>query len=161
MVSYRLGFDIGGTFTDLIAIEETTGNLAVVKCSTTPADPSIGVVTGLKSLFERLAISGAELSLAVHSTTLVTNTVLERKGARTALITTKGFRDVLEIGREKRITIYDIFEEKLAPVVPRHLRFEVDERTLYDGKIERKLDQRKVTNLVGKIKRGGIQSIAV
>ncbi|MDA4112260.1 MAG: hydantoinase/oxoprolinase family protein, partial [Thaumarchaeota archaeon] len=130
MIQYRLGFDIGGTFTDLIAIREDTGELTVVKCPTTPSDPSQGVMNGLTTLFEKLNISGANLNIAVHSTTLVTNTVIERKGARTALLTTKGFRDVLEIGRENRITVYDIFEEKLKPLIPRRLRKEVDERIL-------------------------------
>jgi len=161
MIEYRLGFDIGGTFTDLIAIREDTGELTVVKCPTTPSDPSRGVIDGLASLFQRLNISGANLNIAVHSTTLVTNTVIERKGAKTALITTKGFRDVLEIGRENRITVYDIFEEKLKPLIPRRLRKEVEERVLHDGTISKKLRKEEITEIAKQLKDASIESVAV
>lgn len=161
MVSYRLGFDIGGTFTDLIAIDESTGSSTVVKCPTTPSDPSQGVVNGMKTLFDKLGISGDKLTLSVHSTTLVTNTVIEQKGAPTALLTTKGFRDVLEIGREKRITVYDIFEEKLPPLVPRHFRIEVDERMLYNGRVEKQIDEEQVAGIARRLAKSGIQSVAV
>jgi N-methylhydantoinase A len=159
--SYRLGFDIGGSFTDLIAIDEETGDSTVVKCPTTPHDPADGVANGLKILFEKLGSSGSDFTLVMHSTTLVTNTVIEAKGALTALLTTKGFRDVLEIGREKRVTIYDIFEEKLPALVPRPLRIEVNERTLYDGTIEKKLDGKEVAAIARKLAKFGIRSIAV
>jgi N-methylhydantoinase A len=158
---YRLGFDIGGTFTDLIAIEESTGKVAVVKCPTTPQDPSRGVVNGLNSLLSRLNITGNEFSLAVHSTTLVTNTVIERSGALTALLTTKGFKDVLEIGRERRITVYDMFEEKLPPLIARNFRIELDERTLYDGTVEKKLDKKQVERLARRLSKLNVESIAV
>ncbi|MDA4129538.1 MAG: hydantoinase/oxoprolinase family protein [Thaumarchaeota archaeon] len=161
MIEYRLGFDIGGTFTDLIAIREDTGEMTVVKCPTTPSDPSKGVINGLDILFRKLNISGNNLNLAVHSTTLVTNTVIERKGAKTALVTTKGFRDVLEIGREKRITVYDISEEKLPPLVPRSLRKEVDERVLHDGTVLRKLRKEQVGKTARQLKAASIESIAV
>jgi N-methylhydantoinase A len=159
--SYRLGFDIGGSFTDLIAVDEATGNATIVKCPTTPHDPAQGVVSGLKTLFEKIGGSGNSLTLAVHSTTLVTNTVIEGKGAPTALLTTKGFKDLLEIGREKRVTIYDIFEERLPPLVPRYLRIEVDERTLYDGTVEKKLDEKDVATIARKLAKSGVRSIAV
>ncbi len=158
---YRLGFDIGGTFTDLVAIDEQTGELTVVKCPTTPSDPSEGVMNGLKTLFDRLQITGSNLAISVHSTTLVTNTVIERKGAKTALLTTKGFRDVLEIGREKRITVYDIFEEKLRPLVPRRMRMEVDERTFHDGTSEKKLDRAQVTKIANQLRKESFQSLAI
>ncbi|MFI5419957.1 MAG: hydantoinase/oxoprolinase family protein [Nitrososphaerales archaeon] len=161
MIEYRLGFDIGGTFTDLIAIREDTGEMTVVKCPTTPADPSDGVINGLNSLFEKLDISGANLNIAVHSTTLVTNTVIEQKGAKTALVTTKGFRDILEIGREKRITVYDISEEKLEPLVPRRLRMEVEERILHDGQVSKKLSIDQVRRVAQQLKTGSVESIAV
>src|SRR5579872_2414151 len=161
MAEYRLGFDIGGTFTDLIAIREDTGELTVVKCPTTPKDPSQGVIDGLKPLFDKLNITGADLNLAVHSTTLVTNTVIERKGAKTALATTKGFRDVLEIGRENRITVYDISEEKLRPLIPRRLRREVDERVLFDGSISKKLKKEEVRKLARQLRAAGVEAIAI
>lgn len=161
MTLYRLGFDIGGTFTDLVAIDQSTGRITAVKCPTTPKDPSQGVISGLASLLSTLCIAGNDLALAVHSTTLVTNTVIERNGALTALLTTKGFKDVLEIGREKRITVYDIFEEKLPPLVPRKFRLEVDERTLYDGTIEKKLDKREIERIVKKLSKLRVESVAV
>ena len=161
MIEYRLGFDIGGTFTDLIAIREDTGEMTVVKCPTTPADPSQGVINGLHSLFGKLQITGANLNIAVHSTTLVTNTVIEHKGAKTALLTTKGFRDVLEIGREKRITVYDISEEKLEPLVPRRLRMELDERVLHDGKVSKKLSSDQVRKIARQLKGGSVESVAI
>lgn len=159
--SYRLGFDIGGTFTDLVAVEEKTGKMTVVKCPTTPHDPSEGVIKGLVTLLRNLEAEGDRLSLAVHSTTLITNTVIERNGAPTALLTTKGFRDVLEIGRESRITVYDIFEEKLPPLVPRKFRLELDERTLYDGTIERRISDEEVVKVARKLEKSGIESVAI
>ncbi|MDG6996116.1 MAG: hydantoinase/oxoprolinase family protein [Nitrososphaerota archaeon] len=161
MTFYRLGFDIGGTFTDLIAIDESSGKATVVKCPTTPKDPSRGVVNGLESLLSQLKIAGNDLSLAVHSTTLVTNTVIEKSGAVTALLTTKGFKDVLEIGREKRITVYDIFEEKLPPLVPRYLRVEVGERSLYNGHIEKKVDKNEIVRIARKLSKLRVESVAV
>ncbi|MCL4519947.1 MAG: hydantoinase/oxoprolinase family protein [Thaumarchaeota archaeon] len=161
MTFYRLGFDIGGTFTDLIAIDESSGKATVVKCPTTPKDPSLGVVNGLESLLSQLKISGNDLSLAVHSTTLVTNTVIEKSGAVTALLTTKGFKDVLEIGREKRITVYDIFEEKLPPLVPRYLRVEVDERSLYNGRIEKKVEKNEIVRIARRLSKLHVESVAV
>ena len=161
MTFYRLGFDIGGTFTDLIAIDESSGKATVVKCPTTPKDPSLGVVNGLESLLSQLKISGSDLSLAVHSTTLVTNTVIEKSGAVTALLTTKGFKDVLEIGREKRITVYDIFEEKLPPLVPRYLRVEVDERSLYNGRIEKKVEKNEIVRIARRLSKLHVASVAV
>jgi N-methylhydantoinase A len=160
-LSYRLGFDIGGTFTDLVAINESSGEIVAVKCPTTPKDPSQGVASGLSVLLQRLKCTGSNFSIAVHSTTLVTNTVIERAGAVTVLLTTKGFRDVLEIGREKRITVYDLFEEKLAPLVPRTLRLELDERVLYDGTVEKKLSGDEVRKLARKISKLGAEAIAV
>jgi N-methylhydantoinase A len=161
LAQFRLGFDIGGTFTDLIAVNESTGEVAIVKCPTTPKEPSQGVINGLNSLLGKLGITGKEFTIAVHSTTLVTNAVIEKSGAVTALLTTKGFKDVLEIGREKRITVYDIFEEKLPPLVPRNFRIEVNERTLHDGKIETKLDGKEIQRLAKKLAKRRVESVAI
>ena len=160
-LTYRLGFDIGGTFTDLVAIDESSGKTTVVKIPTTPKDPSRGVIDGLDLLLKQANISGRDVSLAVHSTTLVTNIVIERNGALTALLATKGFRDILEIGREKRITIYDIFEEKLPPLVPRHLRMEVDERSLHNGSVEKRFDRNEVERIARRLAGLGVESVAV
>jgi N-methylhydantoinase A len=158
---YRLGFDIGGTFTDLVAVNETSGTITAVKCQTTPKDPSIGVLEGLRTLFQSLNITGSDLAHAVHSTTLVTNTVIERSGAVTALLTTKGFKDVLEIGREKRITVYDLFEEKLPPLIQRRFRIEIDERVLYDGRVEKKIQKKELGRVAKKLSRMGVDSVAI
>jgi N-methylhydantoinase A len=158
---YRIGFDIGGTFTDLVALNEQTGEIAVVKCPTTPSDPSLGVINGLKLLFDKLKTEGKSVSLTIHSTTLASNTVIERKGGRTALITTKGFRDVLEIGRERRAKIYDTFEEKLPPLVPRRYRFEINERVLYNGIIQKSINIKDAKKIVKLLRRNKIESVAI
>ena len=115
---FRLGFDIGGTFTDLVLADEATGEIRIVKVPSTPKNPNIGALKGIRRLLAESGVEASQLSYAIHGTTVVTNTVIERKGAKTALITTKGFRDVLEIGRERRVTQYDIFEERLPPTSP-------------------------------------------
>ncbi|MDQ1286415.1 MAG: N-methylhydantoinase, partial [Thermodesulfobacteriota bacterium] len=109
--SYRLGCDIGGTFTDFVLADDETGTFFIYKCLTTPADPSDAVETGIKALESQAPGFMAELAEIIHGTTLVINAIIERKGARTGLITTKGFRDVLELGREIRYDAYDIFSE--------------------------------------------------
>ena len=109
---YRLGFDIGGTFTDFTLVDQATGATFLNKCLTTPDDPSRGVIDGLVPLLEKAGVSGEEVDIAIHATTLITNALIERKGARTALLTTRGFRDVLEMGTEVRYDIYDLFLEK-------------------------------------------------
>jgi len=134
-----LSADIGGTFTDVV-IEIGERRLSV-KVLTTHAAPEAGVMEGVERL---LALSGTEpgeVDLFVHGTTLATNAILERKGARTALITTQGFRDSLEIGYENRFDQYDIFIEKPHPLVPRDLRFTVPERVAVDGGVLLPLDR--------------------
>ncbi|MCK5057437.1 MAG: hydantoinase/oxoprolinase family protein, partial [Candidatus Aminicenantes bacterium] len=125
---YRLGCDIGGTFTDFVLINDKTGEMRIHKCLTTPADPSDAVEQGIGELEDGSIGFVDNLAEVIHGTTLVINSIIERKGARTGLITTKGFRDVLELGREIRYAPYDIFAEFPKPLVPRRLRLEVDER---------------------------------
>ena len=138
----RIGVDIGGTFTDLILVDDATGALTVGKLLTTPDDPSQAVEHGLGDAAPRARGSPAAEDVAhvIHGTTLVTNAVIERKGARTALLTTRGFRDAYEIAREHRYDLYDLFLEMPEPLVPRHLRLEVDERVLADGSVSTPLD---------------------
>src|SRR3989304_36510 len=131
--SYRLGVDIGGTFTDLVIIDEASGAVRVGKLLTTPKDPAQGVETGVVRLLEEMGVAPRAVGSLIHGTTLATNALIERKGARTGLITTRGFRDALEIGREGRYDMYDLFIDPPAPLAPRHLRREVDERLLADG----------------------------
>ena len=123
----KLGIDIGGTFTDLVLLDESNGTLYFGKTLTTYPDPTLGILNGVNELLQQHGKSVAAVTTLVHGTTLVTNAVIERKGAKTALITTKGFEDVLEIGREMRYDIYDIFITMPRPLVPKQLRKGIQE----------------------------------
>mgnify|MGYP002725596045 CR=1 FL=1 len=139
-MAYRLGIDIGGTFTDFALFDEDGGTFAIHKQLTTPDDPSRAVLEGTATLLARHSLDLSTVMEIVHGTTLVTNAVIERKGARTGLLTTRGFRDILDMRQEKR---YDVFDLRLVfpdPLVPRRLRREVDERCHYDGTVEVPLD---------------------
>jgi N-methylhydantoinase A len=158
---YRVGIDIGGTFTDLIMVDEATGERTIGKVLTTPRDPSVGAMQGLRELLEARGIRGADVSHVIHGTTLVANALIERKGAKTALITTRGFRDVLEMGREKRYDIYDLFLEMPEPLVPRPLRFEVTERVLADGTVHTPLDEGDARAVAERLAALGVESVAI
>ena len=129
-----MGVDIGGTFTDLCLAGED-GIVAVGKTLTTPAAPADAVERVLAETLADAGVSVEDVSLLVHGTTLVTNAIIERKGARTALLATAGFRDAVEIGRERRYELYDLQVELPKPLAPRHLRFDVPERVLADGTV--------------------------
>ena len=132
-VEYRLGVDVGGTFTDLVLLDDSTGSLSFEKALTTPADPSIGVLAGVKKLLETTGTDANKILHIIHATTLIGNAIIEHKGAKTALITTNGFKDILTLGREFR---YDIYESHLTfpqPMVPRRWRFELMERMSASG----------------------------
>ena len=158
---YRLGCDIGGTFTDFVLLNDQTGEIKINKCLTTPRDPSDAVEQGIKELEKNAPGFIAELDEVIHGTTLVINSIIERKGARTGLITTKGFRDVLEIGREIRYAPYDTFAEFPKPLIPRRFRLEVDERIRSDGSILKGLDPEEVRGVVRTLVQMGVESIAV
>ena len=144
MGAYRLGVDIGGTFTDAVMMDEATGEISLVKMASTPQDPSVGFMNVVeRSLRERELDAGA-ISYIVHGTTVVTNTIIEGKGAKTALIATEGFRDVFEIARQIRPKLYDIFCEKPPPLVPRYLCYGVPERLDYAGRVLQELDEAAV-----------------
>ncbi len=145
---YRLGCDIGGTFTDFVLLDDKTGQIRTGKCLTTPRDPSDAVELGIRTLETVTPGFVPKLHELIHGTTLVINAIIERKGARTALITTKGFRDVLEIGREMRYAPYDIFAEFPKPLIPRRYRFEVDERVRSDGTVIKPLDPEEARRIV-------------
>jgi len=159
--TYRLGCDIGGTFTDFVLVNNITGEFHTNKCLTTPSDPSDAIEQGIRELSETLPGFMDNVEEIIHGTTLVINAIIERKGARTGLITTKGFRDILELGREKRYDAYDIFSEYPEPIVPRSDRAEIDERMMFDGRILKHVDEKEVLLLLEKFKRDGIESIAV
>jgi N-methylhydantoinase A len=157
----KLGVDIGGTFTDLVLVNEETGAIHLDKVLTTPDDPSLAVLWGVKRLMERLKLQGVDIGSIIHGTTLVTNAIIERKGVKTGLITTCGFRDILEIGRELRYDIYDLFARMPPPLVPRYLRKEVSERVGADGSIIEPLDLEGARRVVEELNREGVESIAV
>ena len=156
----RAGVDIGGTFTDLCLVDREHV-VAVGKTLTTPRDPSAAVETVLAETLERVDRSFSDLELVVHGTTLVTNAIIERKGSSTALLTTQGFRDAVEIGRERRYELYDLMVELPRPLVPRHLRFDVPERTLADGSIAVALDEPYVERLGRELGESGVEAVAV
>jgi N-methylhydantoinase A len=158
---YRLGCDIGGTFTDFVLLNDRTGEIKTYKCLTTPRDPSDAVEYGIREMEIPMPGFVDRLDELIHGTTLVINSIIERKGAKTGLITTKGFRDVLEIGRGIRYAPYDIFAEFPKPLIPRSYRFEVDERVRSDGSVLRPLDPEEARQAVRSLLRMGIESMAV
>ncbi|HEY3063369.1 MAG TPA: hydantoinase/oxoprolinase family protein [Chloroflexota bacterium] len=158
---FRVGVDIGGTFTDLILVDDQTGELTVGKVLTTPADPSQAVADVLADALGRGHAPAEELQNVIHGTTLVTNAIIERKGAQTALLTTKGFRDAYEIAREHRYDLYDLFLEMPKPLVPRYLRLEVDERVYADGTVARSPDPDKVAKLAAELRDKGVEAVAI
>ncbi|MEE9419364.1 MAG: hydantoinase/oxoprolinase family protein [Desulfatiglandaceae bacterium] len=158
---YRLGCDIGGTFTDFVLLNDRTGEIWINKCLTTPGDPSDAVEKGIRDLEKEVPGFVKELDEVIHGTTLVINSIIERKGARTGLITTKGFRDVLELGREIRYAPYDIFAEFPKPLIPRRFRLEVDERVRSDGSVLKPLDPEEARDVVHRLISMGVESLAV
>jgi len=137
MAGYRIAVDIGGTFTDVVLFDEKARELQTAKALSTPDDLSVGILEGV----ERLVSDLADLDFFVHGTTAGINAFLERKGAHVALLTTEGFRDVYEIGRANRPDMYNLFYQKPKPLVRRRFIYEVRERMLYDGSIERPLTE--------------------
>lgn len=158
---YRLAIDIGGTFTDLVLLDESSGTLRGHKILTTPRSPEEGALRGLRELCAGAGITPAQIKTLIHGTTLVTNAILERKGAPTALLTTEGFRDTLEMGKEQRYDIYDLFLRYPEPLVPRRWRIGVRERVTRDGEVRTPLDLREVRRTIRDLVRQGVQSIAV
>ncbi len=158
---YRLGCDIGGTFTDFVLLNDQTGEIKIYKCLTTPKDPSDAVEHGIREMEKNTPGFVGKMNEVIHGTTLVINSIIERKGAKTGLITTKGFRDVLEIGRGIRYAPYDVFAEFPKPLIPRHLRFEVDERIRSDGSILKPINPEEARQVVHTLLHMGVESIAV
>ena len=159
--SLSLGIDIGGTFTDLVAFDPATGRADIWKESTTPDDPARGVMAGARRLLETHEIAPSSIGRVVHATTLFTNALIERKGARTGLITTQGFRDTLEIGRERKYELYDIFIEMPRPLVPRPWRREVRERLDPHGAVVTTLDVDAVLRETEALIAEGVESLAI
>ena len=158
---YALGIDIGGTFTDIVVYDHERGLSLSRKVLTTHDDPARGVAAGVAGLLAREALDPAAFARVVHATTLFTNALIERTGARTGLITTAGFRDTLEIGRERKFELYDLNIARPEPLVPRDLRLEVAERTRADGSVARQLVAADVARCAQQLARKGVTSIAV
>ena len=158
---YRLGVDIGGTFTDLVLFDPRTGELIREKLLTPDTDLSEAVLEGVRSLLEKSGVSTDRILNAIHGTTLVANTIIERNGALTGLITTRGFRDALEIGREGRYDIYDLFLELPKPLVPRHLRVEVTERLDPNGVVLVPLEEEDLRGALDRLIQEGVKAVAV
>jgi N-methylhydantoinase A len=159
----KLGVDVGGTFTDVALWDEDSRRLTALKLPSVPADPSEGILAGIRAILERDGVAPDAVAFIAHGTTVATNALLEKKGARTALITTRGFRDLLEIARQKRPDLYDLQADTPAPLIPRDLRFEVRERLLADGTVLEKLRRDDVGAAVDAMIAGGgaIEAVAV
>jgi N-methylhydantoinase A len=155
----RLAVDIGGTFTDLVL--ETPERAHAIKVLTTPDAPERAVLAGVRTVLAQAKCAASDVALVVHGTTLATNALIERKGARTALLTTEGFRDSLEIAWEHRFEQYDIYMERPDPLVPRDLRFGVPERVAADGAVLLPLDEAAVRRVAAELRREKIEAVAV
>ena len=157
----RLGVDIGGTFTDLAVVDEDSGEQTTYKLSSTPSDYSAAVIEAIKTLSTDHGIAPSSLSFLSHATTVVTNAILESKGARAALITTDGFRDILEIRRQSRAKLYDIFQPPPQVIIPRHLRLEVSERIDAYGDVYQPLDESELDRIVAFLRAHEVKAVAV
>jgi N-methylhydantoinase A len=160
-MTLRLGCDTGGTFTDLVAFDEQSGHFSFHKVSSTPADPGQAIVQGWCELVERCRAPQDAVRLLVHGTTIATNAVLQREGAKIGVITTSGFRDVLHIQRQDRPRMYDLRSRRAKPLAPRHLRLELNERTLFDGSVRTPVDHSQLTGLIHQLRSECVDAVAV
>ncbi|QQK77946.1 hydantoinase/oxoprolinase family protein [Salicibibacter cibarius] len=160
MTSIKVGVDIGGTFTDFVFLE-SQGNRSFGKTLTTYPDPSDGFINGLEENLQKFEYRYEDIDTIIHGTTLVVNALIERKGAKTALITTEGFRDQLEIATESRYDLYDLFVDNPLPLVPRELRYTVKERMLNDGTVLEPLDETGVKETFRRLREDGVEAVAV
>jgi len=165
MRNWRVGVDSGGTFTDICLIGEEDRAVQVWKVASTPDDPSRGIAEGVREAMGLYADAEdaplAPVRFLGHGTTVATNALIQHRGARVGLITTEGFRDLLEIGRQKRPSLYDIFADKPLTLVPRALRFGVSERLLHDGSVETPLDENAVREAALAMKAEGVEAVAI
>jgi N-methylhydantoinase A len=160
-MAWRIGVDSGGTFTDVCLFDDVTGEVVIWKVSSTPDDPSRGITQGIDEGLKRVEGNAADVSFVGHGTTVATNALIQRRGVRTGLITTEGFRDLLEIGRQKRPDLYDLQADKPETLVSRDLRLSVNERVLCNGQTEIELNEAELRAAVRRLKEEGVQSIAV
>jgi N-methylhydantoinase A len=161
MARFRIGVDVGGTFTDVCLFNEDSKQVHVEKVASTSEDASIGICQGLKTALDQIGARGQEVSYLAHGTTVATNTLIQHNGAATGLIITKGFRDLLEIARQTRSNLYDLQIDKPPPLVPRNLRLEVEERVYSDGRILIPLNSKSTEAALLKLKQAGIEAVAI
>jgi len=160
-MSWRVGVDIGGTFTDVALVNETDGRIGIAKVPTTPRDFGDGVVQALEIALRENDVVASDVTLLSHATTVVTNAILEGKGARTVLVSTRGFRDVLEIRRSARADLYDLFQDPPSVLVPRHCRLEVTERIDAAGEVVTPLDESDIDGIIEFIRENDIEAVSV
>lgn len=160
-MGYMIGVDVGGTFTDFSLFDTENGSLKNYKRSSTPEDPSKAIVEGISSILESEGIDAGEVTYLAHGTTVATNALIEKKGARMGLITTEGFKDLMEIGWQKRPSLYDLLKEKPESLIPEGMKCEVRERILYDGSIKIPLEEEDVRRAARYLRGQGAKSIAV
>ena len=160
-MAWRIGVDSGGTFTDVCLFDDATGRVEVWKVPSTPGDPSIGIARGVEEGVARVGATAAEVGYFGHGTTVATNALIQHRGVKTGLIVTDGFRDLLEIGRQKRPDLYDLQAEKAPVLVSRDLRLEVAERVRRDGSVETALDEDGLRSAVRALRAAGVKAVAV
>ena len=161
MPEVRLGVDVGGTFTDFVAYDSDTTSFSVGKTITTPQDLAVGIIQGTRETAERSGFEVSDVAQVTYGTTLVANLLLERKGVKVGLITTEGFRDVLETGTEQRYDMYDLTARRAEPLVPRHLRRTVPERVRWDGQVLVPLNSESLDQIVADFRSDGVETIAI
>lgn len=160
-MGYMIGVDVGGTFTDFSVFHQDTGELFHYKDSSTPADPSRAIMNGILAILEQEHTSARSVQYLAHGTTVGTNALIERKGAKVGLITTEGFKDLMEIGNQKRPSLYNLKAQKPAPLIPAGCNQTVKERIRYDGQVHTPLDEQGARRAIRELKRMGVQAVAV
>src|SRR5262245_28221453 len=160
-MGWRIGIDIGGTFTDVALVDAASGQIGVAKVPTTPGDLTEGVVAALETAMRRYAVVPGEVELLSHATTVVTNAIMQESGARAALITTRGFRDILELRRSARADLYDLFQDAPGTLIPRRRRFEITERIGADGAVVTPLAEDEIDGLIGTLKQARVEAAAI
>src|SRR5437588_2233727 len=166
MAHWRVGVDSGGTFTDICLFDESDGRVEIWKVSSTPDDPSRGIAQGVEEGLRRTGANGGAapaeaIAYFGHGTTVATNALIQHRGVKTGLITTDGFRDLLEIGRQKRPDLYDLQADKPLTLVPRDLRLEVPERVTHTGAVDTPLDEARVRAAARALTAAGVRAVAV
>src|SRR4051812_12895180 len=160
----RLGVDVGGTFTDLIFVDDESGKIEIHKLPTTPDDPSLGTVDGIERLTAEVGVAPADLDQVFHGTTIATNIVIEHDGARVGMLTTEGYRDILHIARHKKPLNFSNYQDlpwQRYPLVRRRYRLPVPERITADGEVLVPLDEERAREQVRKLRDAGVEAVAV